>query len=140
MRSMPCLSHRAACLASQALSVCTPQAAPSPGGPRCITPPHPQCSTPAGTLSPRQQHSSLLPPPEPPHSRPFMLTSYFNTQELLGIRIVQATSVSLGDPLSLLANCSPRQALKNPGSEATRLLTRTPVGHHIQSCGRMPTW
>lgn len=53
---------------------------------------------------------------EPPHSRPFMLTSYFNTRELLGIRIAQAMSVTLGDPLSLcqqLPNCSrPWQELK----------------------------
>lgn len=43
---------------------------------------------------------TLLPPPEPSHSHPFKLTQYFNTQELLGITIASATSVSLGDPLS----------------------------------------
>lgn len=84
---------------------------------------------------------TLLPPPEPPHSRPFTLTSYFNTQELLGIRIAQAASVSLGDPLSLLAAPKPFAAAGagNPGSgqqTASKDTGRMPP----QSHGSMPTW
>lgn len=87
---------------SQALSV-PPQAAAAPGG---------QDASPHHTLSAQFQQepslhgSSIHPSCHPwafPHSRPFTLTGYFNTQELLGIRIAQDMSVSLGDSLSLLA-------------------------------------
>lgn len=102
LSSIPCLSHRAVCLV-QSGSVCAPQAEAAPGA---------QDASPHHTLSAQFQqepslHGSSIHPSCHPwaslDSQPFTLTGYFNTQELLGIRIAQAMSVSLGDSLSLLA-------------------------------------